>query len=137
MKKSIFLLCILLVCTQAGLYPPHRDIFILMDEPIEPYNRLWQAICQVESGGDTLAYNVREQATGIVQIRPCFLQDYNRDAHKSYHIEDCYKKIISKEIFMYYASRYSPCDYKLIAIFWNRSKTDKHWKEVKKQLEMR
>jgi len=37
----------------------------------------WQAICWVESRNDPNAYNAAEDAAGIAQIRPCYLQDVN------------------------------------------------------------
>lgn len=43
-----------------------------------PTGDLWQAICQVESEGDPNAYNPKEGAAGIVQIRPVCLRDVNR-----------------------------------------------------------
>ncbi len=45
-----------------------------------PSGRLWQAICTVESGGDPDAYNRKERAAGIAQIRPVCLKDVNRIA---------------------------------------------------------
>jgi hypothetical protein len=33
----------------------------------------------VETKGDTLAYNPYEEATGIFQIRPIRLKDYNKE----------------------------------------------------------
>jgi hypothetical protein len=135
--KRLMLLCILLVCTQAGLCPPYPVIPCAYYEPINPYLSLWYAVCQVESKGDTLAFNPREMATGIVQLRPIMVRDYNQRAGKSYKLSDCYNKNISKEIFMWYASRYKPNEYRKIARFWNRSKTERYWNLVKKQLEMK
>ena len=76
-------------------------------------------------------------ATGIAQIRPIMLRDYNGRAGESLTLEDCYKKQIRKKIFMFYASGYRPDQNKEIAKFWNRSKTDRYWRKVKKQLEMK
>jgi len=45
-----------------------------------PSGRLWKAICTVESGGDPEAYNPKEGAAGIAQIRPVCLRDVNRIA---------------------------------------------------------
>jgi hypothetical protein len=45
-----------------------------------PTGRLWHAICTVESGGDPDAYNPKERAAGIAQIRPVCLKDVNRIA---------------------------------------------------------
>lgn len=45
-----------------------------------PGERLWRATAEVESKGDAKAYNRREAAAGIVQIRPTCLRDVNRIA---------------------------------------------------------
>jgi len=45
-----------------------------------PGGRLWKAICTVESGGAPDAYNRKERAAGIAQIRPVCLRDVNRIA---------------------------------------------------------
>ena len=45
-----------------------------------PRPRLWQAICHVESRGNPTAYNPKERAAGIAQIRPVCLKDVNRIA---------------------------------------------------------
>ncbi len=39
---------------------------------------LWEAICQVESGGDRYAWKKKEGAAGIAQIREIYLADANR-----------------------------------------------------------
>jgi hypothetical protein len=43
---------------------------------------LWDAIVAVESGGDAHAYNPRDGATGIVQIRAVCVEDVNRIARR-------------------------------------------------------
>jgi hypothetical protein len=40
--------------------------------------RTFRAVCQVESGNDPNAYNQREDAAGIAQIRPIMIRDANR-----------------------------------------------------------
>jgi hypothetical protein len=45
-----------------------------------PSEDLWSGQAAVESGGDARAYNTREAAAGIVQIRPQCLADINRIA---------------------------------------------------------
>jgi len=50
------------------------------DAGAAPTGRLWHAICAVESGGDPDAYNRKERAAGIAQIRPVCLKDVNRIA---------------------------------------------------------
>jgi len=86
----------------------------------------------VESGGDRWAYNKREHAVGIAQVRMIRLRDYNRRAGKSYQLSDMYDPYKAKIVFMYYCSG----DYERIAKSWNGSgkKTIKYWNNIKKQL---
>jgi hypothetical protein len=48
-----------------------------VEEPIIE-DPLIAAIIQVESGGDTLAYNSKEDAVGCLQIRPIMVREVNR-----------------------------------------------------------
>jgi hypothetical protein len=130
--KSIFLIFFLLLSASVSA-PDCKTAFILVSEPVNPYNRLIKAIVQVESLGDTLACNVIEEAIGAFQIRPIRLKDYNQRTGSNYKSEDCYNFKISKEIFLYYAKRESFPDYELIARKWNGSgkTTLDYWKKVK------
>ena len=86
----------------------------------------------VESSGDTLAFNLIEEAYGAFQIRPIRLLDYYQRTGRKYKIEDCYNYKISKEIFLYYAIRNGNLDYQTIARNWNGSgkMTLDYWKKV-------
>ncbi len=48
----------------------------------DPDNALWRAIVAVESRGNARAYNPRDGATGIAQIRTVCLTDVNRIARQ-------------------------------------------------------
>ncbi len=101
---------------------------------IKPYEHIWKAVCKVESNGNANAYNHKEKATGIVQIRPIKLKDYNQRTHSNYKLADCNKVDVSKKIFMYYAQKFNPNDHKRIAKDWNKSKTDRYWDKIKKHI---
>ena len=73
-----------------------------------PYEAFWLAVVAVESKGDTLAYNPKEQSTGICQIRPVRLKDYVKRTGNCYTLHDCFDYAISKKIFNYYMTRYRP-----------------------------
>jgi hypothetical protein len=128
-----YLLIFFFLAISMDLIPAYRAVTYLFSTPIYPYERLFKAICEVESGGDRLAYNKKEKAVGIAQIREIRLRDYNRHARKSYKLKDCYDIDISKEIFMFYCGGR---DYETIAKEWNGSgkKTNAYWKKVKKEL---
>jgi hypothetical protein len=117
--------------------PPEDNNVILIKQGlgINPYLCLWEAVCKYESNNNPLAYNPREQATGIAQIRPVLVRDYNQRTGRDYCVEDMYDIEISKEIFMYYASRRGP-NYEQIARQWNGSgpMTDVYWENIKRLL---
>lgn len=140
MKKFLNLKCVsmiffLLLASRASA-PDLKVGFVIYSEPVDAYNRLIEAVIQVESMGDTSAYNIFEQAIGAFQIRPIRLLDYNQRTGSNYKPDDCFNLRISKEIFMYYAKRVAFSDYELIARSWNGSgeATLGYWEKVKANL---
>ena len=136
------LIIFFLFLTFRALAPDIQVAFVFVSEPVdhlnisEPeglYDRLIKAVIQVESLGDSMAYNLTEEATGAFQIRPIRLRDYNRRTGSNYQLEDCYNFKISKEIFLYYAERIGIEDYESIARKWNGSgkATLEYWDKVK------
>lgn len=134
MKKILMLLCVLACVTQAGICPPYPALKLFVSPPIYPYERIEKAIIQVESGGDTLAYNGREGAVGLYQIREIRLRDYNVRTKSDFTIKEMYEPAKAKKIFLYYATQFHHEQYKEIAKDWNKSKTNKYWEKVKKYL---
>ena len=131
MKRLLNLLFCLLLASY--LYAPARnELVILQPEPINPYEPLWRAVCQVESSGNPFAVNEAEQAYGLAQIRQIRLDDYAQRTGKVYTLTDCFDKKISKEIFMYFASG----TYEQTARNWNGKweLTEEYWKKVKQHL---
>jgi hypothetical protein len=116
--------------------PDIKVAYLKVPEPINVYDRLIKAVIMVESFGNTMAYNLTEEATGAFQIRPIRLLDYNQRTGKNYKAEDCYNYEISKEIFLYYARRIGFPKYELIARNWNGSggTTLDYWEKVKSHL---
>jgi hypothetical protein len=131
MKGILFIFFILLSASAAA--PNYKVAYIEVSEPIYAYNRLINAVVQVESAGDTLAYNLIEKARGAFQIRPIRVRDYNQRTGSNYKPEDCFNYEISKEIFLYYAKKTGYPNYQLIARNWNGSgrRTLDYWKKVK------
>ena len=138
MKRKLLILCILFTVSLAG--NPHRDkrLIIEYEPPYSPFNALSIAVGMVESKGNPMAYNAKEQATGIYQIRPCKLQDFNQATRKSYTLTEMYDTIKAKEVFLWHCQQYNVNDIERIARRWNGSGvlTDSYWEAVKKQLEM-
>lgn len=127
---------VFLLIPLAGFCPHDKQITIKRDTPINPHERLWYAVCMVETGNNPFAYNKDEKATGISQIRPIRLDHYNRLTGKNYKLKDCYSIEISKEIFMYFAAQFRPGEIEVIARKWNGSgkQTDVYWNKIKKYL---
>lgn len=134
MRISLALVCMLLTIRVSA--PDIKTLVIVDDQPVDIYEKLMKAILEVESGGDTLAYNPVEEAYGPFQIRPIRLKDYNIRTGKKYRMRDCYTMHVSKEVFLYYAKILGP-DYEIIARRWNGSgaMTFVYWSKVKAVME--
>ena len=111
-----------------------------VEEPIIE-DPLIAAIIQVESGGDTLAYNSKEDAVGCLQIRPIMVREVNRLLGKdSFTLSDRRSKVKSIQMFnILRLHTNNPTDEKL-ARNWNggynghkKQSTIKYWNKVKKQ----
>ncbi|MBW6500988.1 MAG: hypothetical protein K0B05_06290 [Bacteroidales bacterium] len=135
MKKPFLIIFFLLFAFRA-VAPDQKALFITSPPPMEPFDRLIQAVIMVESKGDTMAFNINEQAAGLFQIRPIRVLDYNMRTGSLYTPGDMFDYEISKKIFLYYASQIGPYKFERIAKSWNGSgvKTLDYWNRVKKYL---
>jgi hypothetical protein len=116
---------------------PSTSCFVLFEAPVaEPYSRLMNAIGFVETMNDNQAYNPREEAVGIFQIRPIRLEDYNRRTGSRYKMNDLFRYEISKKIFIYYAELIGPYNQEQIARNWNGSghMTNYYWKRIREYI---
>jgi hypothetical protein len=134
LKKAMVISFLLFSLNAAA--PNEKVVFILVSDPVDPYEKLVNAVMKVESSGDTLAFNPVEQAIGAFQIRPIRLRDYNERTGNNYKLTDCYNLKIAKEIFLYYAKKIGYPDYESIARSWNGSgkATRNYWMKVKSNL---
>jgi hypothetical protein len=110
-------------------------IFVPTQIKINPYEQLMQAVIQVESNGNLLAYNEKEQAVGCLQIRQCRVDHFNQLSGKNYTLTDMYDYDKAVEVFMLFADKLQEPE--LIARRWNGSgpMTDIYWGKVKNVLE--
>jgi len=133
--KSLIIILLLMLTSKAGA-PDDKAAYILVSEPIGAYDRLIKAVVMVESYGDTMAYNLIEEAVGAFQIRPIRLLDYNQRTGNNYTSEECYNYEISRKIFLYYADQIGNPHYETIARNWNGSgeTTLDYWERVKYHL---
>ena len=122
-------------CTSSIWYD--KQELIIEDPLIE--DTLIEAIMQVESGGDTLAYNCKEDAVGCLQIRPIMVREVNRLLGKdSFTLSDRWSKVKSIQMFNILRSHLKGASDEQIARVWNggyngknNPKTLQYWKKVK------
>lgn len=126
----MFFLCLYSLLT----YAPSSSTFFIADvAPIvkNHYDPLVHAVWAWETRGsfDLMSYNVKEEATGPLQIRPCRLEHYNRLTGKEYILNDMYNFEIAREVFLYFAKGKS---FEQAAKDWNGSgpMTIDYWKGV-------
>lgn len=104
--------------------------------------KLVDAIIYVESRGDSMAHNKREDAVGVLQIRPIMLREVNRLlGYDKYTLKDRWSKAKSIEMFEVIREHTTnPTDEKLARNWnggWNgykKQSTLKYWNKVKQQL---
>jgi len=110
-----------------------------VEEPIIE-DPLIAAIIQVESGGDTLAYNSKEDAVGCLQIRPIMVREVNRLlGEDKYTLKDRWSKAKSIEMFNILRSHLKGATDEEIARTWNGGyngknipQTMQYWIKVRK-----
>ncbi len=133
MKEFLFLILISLFLPTGS---PVGEIIASKD------TKLVDAIIYVESRGDSMAYNKREDAVGVLQIRPIMLREVNRLlGYDKYTLKDRWSKAKSIEMFEVIREHTTnPTDEKLARNWnggWNgykKQSTLKYWNKVKKLL---
>lgn len=135
-KKIVFITFLFLLFPFRASSPSMEALVIFDPPPVEPYKQLIFAIGFVETMNNNLAYNPIEQATGIFQIRPIRLEDYNRRTGCNYTTKDLFNYEISEKIFLYFADLIGPYDLEQIARKWNGSgnMTTYYWNRIKEYL---
>ena len=132
--KRILLLFSLFISVEA-FAPRTFALCIVRAESVNMYDHLIQAVVQVESHGDQWALNVKEQATGAFQIRPCRVDHFNRLTGKHYTTADMFDYKKAREVFLCFAVWYGK-DFETISRNWNGAgkMTDDYWQRVKEKL---
>jgi hypothetical protein len=135
MRRMILILTLIIGIATSLYAPTNKVLYIEQAIPISSYDALIRAVVAVESGGNNLAYNEKEQACGAFQIRPVRLSHYNHETGNNYKLSDMYNYDISKEIFIYFANKQDK-DFEMIARSWNGRgpKTIEYWNKVKSRL---
>jgi soluble lytic murein transglycosylase-like protein len=140
MKYTLLIILIFSFFCTASMWYDKVEEPIIEDPLIE--DTLIEAIMQVESGGDTLAYNSKEDAVGCLQIRPIMVREVNRLLGKdSFTLSDRWSKVKSIQMFNVLRSNIKEASNEKIARVWNggynghkKQSTIKYWNKVKKQI---
>ena len=134
MKQTILSISLLaFISTQSMWY----------DRPIEQpiaIDTLLNAVMAVESNFDTMAYNEKENAVGVLQIRPIMVREVNRLlGEDKYTLKDRWSKAKSIEMFNVIRSHLKGATDEEIARTWNGGyngknipETLQYWIKVKK-----
>jgi hypothetical protein len=132
--RKLILFGILLFGNIELFAPVPDEIRLFVFKPIQPYERLWEAVCFVESSFNPLAVNESEQAYGVAQIRQIKLDWYEKQTGVRYTLQDCFDKEISKSIFIYHMEQFS--DPVTAVKRWNGSgyKTEIYYSKINKYL---
>lgn len=78
------------------------------------FEQFCAALAAVESSNNARAFNEKENAIGIYQIRPDYFRDA-KDFDKSlakYRHDDCYNRTVAKMVITAYFKRYTPKAFK-------------------------
>ena len=123
MKTIIKTILILpLAMMPVSLKAPNWYVDIIAKESgYKPYEKVFDAVCWVESGNRADAYNEKEGSVGIAQIRKIKIDDYNQRTGKNIKHEDCFCPNVSKEIFMHHMEQYGVYNIDLGIKRWNGS----------------
>ena len=126
-----------------------REARSYMDEDAETeLFRLYSAIATVESENNPNAFNPKENAAGLLQIRPICVVDCNRiSKSERWSLSDRYSPAASFKMFKlyvtYYQEHYDLSGPESAARIWNggprgweKESTLPYWKKVKKELEV-
>jgi hypothetical protein len=84
--------------------PADNSVIIQVPEEINRWLGLWRATCTIESENKSDMINIREGAYGIVQIRQCKLDDYNKATSGNYVLSAVVDEAVSMEIFLHHCS---------------------------------
>jgi len=132
-----YLLTVLFFLSAIRVFAPDSNTITVIKEPaIQPFSKLLYATAMVETMGNSLAYNEFENAVGIYQIRQVRIDDYNRRTGSNHSLNEMFDPLLSRKVFLYYASLYEPHELEKIAKAWNGSgpMTELYWKRIREYL---
>jgi len=126
---------------------PTPKVELKITKPTRDLTPLIEALIWVESRGKENAYCKREDAVGVLQIRPIMLKEVNIVLSMSgsdlvYTLDDRWDREKSIEMFKIIVNHYHETStYEKIARCWNggpkglqKKQTEKYWRKVQKRL---
>lgn len=125
MKKLTFILLFLMISskiiTNCETIKFDNYLLNLKVEKKDKKEEIIQKIAMIESSGNPDAFNEKENAAGLLQIRPVMVKEINRliGEHR-YTLEDRWCPETSKEMFITYQNHVNPeWDEEIAAKRWN------------------
>ena len=133
-KQTILSLSLLAFISTQSMWYDKQPII----QPIQ-IDTLLNAVMAVESNFDSMAYNAKENAVGVLQIRPIMVREVNRLlGEDKYTLKDRWNKAKSIEMFNVIRSHTKNPTNEMIARNWNggwnghkKQSTLKYWQKVK------
>jgi hypothetical protein len=137
-KQTILSLSLLAFISTQSMWYDKLTYKQPITEPIA-IDTLLMAVMAVESNFDTMAYNSKENAVGVLQIRPIMVREVNRLlGENKYTLKDRWNKAKSIEMFNVIRSHLKGASDEEIARTWNGGyngknipQTMQYWIKVK------
>jgi hypothetical protein len=130
-------LIILFLVLSVRCYAPEVNAgYIVAPEKIEPYKSVLKAMAFVESSGNPFAYNDKEGAVGLYQIRQIRIDDYQRITGIHYNLSEMFEVAKAEKVINFYCNLYGVYRIDEFIKAWNGSgpKTIKYLALVKSHL---
>lgn len=156
MRKFFLCLLLLLLTTsvramvtgeEANKIDTLGNTTLVMEDTLPSLDKVMTAIIQVESSGNTRAFNPRGNCAGVLQITPGLVKQCNawlksEKSKKRYTLNDRYNRTKSIEMFYMYQSHFNPDNDAEKAIrIWNggpgytKKGTQRYYRKVMRYLE--
>lgn len=140
MKKLLFISLFLIISISVFNCKIEKNLLFLNENTVHPSTEIIRKIIMIESKNNPAAYNEKEDAVGLFQIRPIMITEVNRLLHTNrFSLEDRWCPKTSKEIFIAYQNIVNPnWDPELAARKWNggingdkKETTKEYWYKFK------
>lgn len=130
--KTILILFLFLLSTHSKT-PDAPVLYIQESEGINPYTKIWNVVCYVESKNNPFAVNSNDPnggSFGIAQIGRLKIAEFNKANGTNYTPMDCFNVDLSKRVFIWHCMNYHNIEAAVKA--WNGSgkATLEYWQKI-------